>query len=154
MSDALMSPAGPPGFRVVVARWPEDAETLRRIRTEVFVGEQSVPAELEWDGRDPDCVHVLAVDREGRAIGTARLLPEGRIGRMAVIRKWRRRGVGGAMLERLVAEAAAAGMRRVELASQVHAAAFYERYGFRASGDVFMEAGIPHRHMVLELSVS
>jgi predicted GNAT family N-acyltransferase len=138
--------------RVRLADWARDRDALRRIRHEVFVVEQQVPAELEWDGIDADCRHALAEDAAGRPIGCGRLLPDGHIGRMAVLRDSRGQGVGAALLARLVAEARAAGHASVVLNAQTQALAFYARQGFVAFGDEFFEAGIAHRAMRRDLS--
>ncbi|HYT86545.1 MAG TPA: GNAT family N-acetyltransferase [Burkholderiales bacterium] len=124
----------------------------RPVREKVFVEEQGVPRELEWDEWDERCEHAVACDSKGRAIGTARLLPEGRIGRMAVLVEWRRRGVGAALLGALIALARERSMPRVTLHAQTHAAGFYRRFGFSERGGEFSEAGIPHVEMALELS--
>ncbi len=138
-------------FRVRNARWPDDEAPLRALRHAVFVVEQGVPEALEWDGADAECRHVLAEDAEGRAIGCGRLLPDGHIGRMAVLAPWRGRGVGTALLEALVALARELGHARVALNAQTHAVPFYARCGFVPCGPEFMEAGIPHRAMEREL---
>lgn len=117
----------------------------------MFIIEQQVPEELEWDEADAVSVHALALDGEGRAIGTGRLLPDGRIGRMAVVREWRRRGVGSAILKWLVASARRQEFHVLHLHAQTHALDFYANHGFIAQGDDFSEAGIPHRKMVLSL---
>ncbi len=135
------------GFTVRLAEWPRDAASLRALRHEVFVVEQQVPASLEWDGSDGDCRHALAEDATGAAIGCGRLLPDGHIGRMAVRAPWRGRGVGAAVLRRLVQLATELGYAHVVLNAQTHAEPFYARHGFTPCGDVFMEAGIPHRTM-------
>ena len=124
---------------------------MREIRTTVFVDEQGVPAELEWDEWDEKCTHALARATTGEAIGTGRLLPDGHIGRMAVVMHWRRKGVGSAILDTLIAAAIDAGHACVALHAQTHALAFYARFGFEVESDVFMEAGIPHRSMRLTL---
>ena len=134
-------------FSLRVAAWPDDEPTLRAIRHEVFVVEQHVPEDLEWDGIDAACGHVLALDRDGRPIGCGRLLPDGHIGRMAVVAEWRGRGVGTALLAELVALARAAGHARVALNAQTHAMPFYARCGFAPCGEEYEEAGIPHRAM-------
>ena len=134
-------------FRVRVARWEAEQEILRRIRTEVFIIEQKVPVALEWDSVDADCRHAIAEDLAGNPIGCGRLLPDGYIGRVAVLRPWRGRGVGSAILSRLTDVARYAGFARVALKAQTHALAFYERHGFAATGAEFEEAGIPHRVM-------
>jgi predicted GNAT family N-acyltransferase len=117
------------------------------IRYEVFVIEQNVPVELEWDDMDKVCLHAVAYDEQGQAIGTGRLLPDGHIGRMAVRKAARGTGVGGALLEALMARAKERGDRSVLLSAQTHAEPFYLRYGFVREGKEFMEAGIPHIHM-------
>lgn len=120
------------------------------IRTQVFVGEQHVPPEIELDELDAVAVHVLALV-DGQPVGTGRLVVNddgsARVGRMAVLRPHRYRGVGSAVLEALVEFARQRGVERVVLAGQVHAIPFYERFGFVANGDVFEEAGIEHRWM-------
>lgn len=134
-------------MQVSVVAWPEASAALRGIRTEVFVREQGVPVELEEDGLDPECAHVIARDASGRAIGAGRLLPDGRIGRMAVLRRERGRGVGSALLAALIGAARERGLREVHLHAQAHATAFYVRHGFVAEGDTFFEAGIRHVSM-------
>lgn len=120
---------------------------LRAVRETVFIGEQRVPIEEEWDEHDAECVHVLATDEQGTPIGTGRLLPDGHIGRMAVLAHYRGRGVGAAILERLLLEAQHRGHKHLVLNAQTHAIEFYARFGFVAEGDEFQEAGIPHRRM-------
>jgi predicted GNAT family N-acyltransferase len=120
---------------------------LRRVRRDVFVREQGVPEALEWDGRDAVCRHVVANDDKGAAIGCGRLLPDGGIGRLAVERAWRGRGVGSAILSRLVDIASNTGFERVVLNARTDAAAFYARRGFAAAGPEFTEAGIRHLRM-------
>jgi predicted GNAT family N-acyltransferase len=139
-------------LRVELGAWEAVRAEAAAIRTVVFVDEQRVPAELELDEHDAVSVHALAREPGGRAIGTGRLLPDGHIGRMAVLRDWRGRGVGGALLGALVARAAARGMTRLVLNAQTHALPFYARHGFAAFGAEFMEAGIPHVAMAREIS--
>ena len=139
--------AAAPGFRVRLADWARDVDALRRIRHEVFVVEQQVPADLEWDGTDGDCRHALAEDAAGRPIGCGRLLADGHVGRMAVLAPWRGRGVGAALLGLLVEEARRAGQRRVVLNAQTRALGFYACHGFVPFGEEFVEAGIAHRAM-------
>ncbi|MEO8627275.1 MAG: GNAT family N-acetyltransferase [Betaproteobacteria bacterium] len=134
-------------FSVRRADWDLDVEKIRGVRETVFVLEQNVPVELEWDGIDVDCAHMLAESPDGSAIGTGRLLPDGHIGRMAVLQAWRGNGVGAKLLLELVALAAERGLREVVLNAQTHALGFYELYGFAAFGDEFLDAGIPHRSM-------
>jgi len=141
-------------YTVRIADWARDETKLKSIRRDVFVVEQSVPESLEWDGIDAQCAHAIAEDDSGRAIGCGRLLPDGHIGRMAVRREWRGRGVGAALLERLIALASARGDARVMLNAQAHAMPFYARYGFRPVGEPFDEAGIPHQAMEARVGVA
>ena len=134
-------------FRVRRADWERDHEHLRRIREAVFVREQHVPPALEWDGSDASCCQVLAEDMDGTPIGTGRLLPDGHIGRMAVLATWRGRGVGSALLSELLRWAAEQGMTEVALNAQTHALGFYQQHGFSAEGEVFLDAGIDHMRM-------
>lgn len=138
-------------FTVREVDWHERRAELRAIRTAVFIEEQGVPAELEWDEIDASCRHVLAFSTDGAAIGTGRLLPDGHIGRMAVLRAWRGRGAGSAILNRLLDLARMAGFDIVRLHAQTHAVGFYVKHGFTVIGDEFMEAGIPHRAMTQRL---
>jgi predicted GNAT family N-acyltransferase len=131
--------------------WPDAEGEAMRIRDAVFVAEQGVPPEIERDEWDRRSDHALAFDRAGGVVGTGRLLPDGHIGRMAVLPEWRGRGIGGRILAALIARARERGMRRVVLNAQTHAAPFYARHGFVAFGDEFMEAGIPHVAMARDI---
>jgi predicted GNAT family N-acyltransferase len=140
-------------FHVEIADWSrEDQRTaLLDLRGTVFIQEQGVPEQRERDGLDGDCWHVLARDDAGRPIGCGRLTPAHKIGRMAVLREWRGRGVGAALLRELVARARAQGWPEVALDAQVSAIGFYEREDFVAYGEEFEDAGLPHRAMRLGL---
>lgn len=121
------------------------------IRMRVFVSEQGVPAEIELDEEDHHAIHFLATT-SGRSVGTARLVMQGKeakIGRMAILKKYRRRGIGAALLKRVIAAAKRRGARIIFLHAQVPVIGFYEKMGFRCVGPVFDEAGIAHRKMVL-----
>jgi predicted GNAT family N-acyltransferase len=126
--------------------WPRAQADAKPIRFTVFVDEQRVPAEIELDEHDARCIHALAYE-DGRAVGTGRLLPDGHIGRMAVLKSHRGKGVGKALLRALVDAARRRGDREVLLSSQVHAKGFYEGEGFEPDGPVYEEAGIPHQSM-------
>jgi predicted GNAT family N-acyltransferase len=129
---------------VKILPWADARTAAQCIREAVFVAEQGVPREIELDDWDERCEHALAYDASGRPVGTGRLLPDGHIGRMAVLRESRGQGVGGEVLEALIERARERGMRCVALNAQTHAAPFYARYGFIVAGETFMEAGIPH----------
>lgn len=135
-------------FAVAVVDYATSLEALRAVRDPVFVLEQRVPEAIERDALDPLCTHVLARDAQGRPVGTGRLAPDGKIGRMAVLADWRGRGVGRAMLRALVDRAAADGLGRVHLHAQVDAEAFYAAEGFLPTGERFAEAGIQHQAML------
>ena len=136
---------------VRILAWPEARVAAMSVREPVFVVEQGVPPEIELDEWDQRSDHALALAPDGRVVGTGRLLPDGHVGRMAVLRDWRGKGVGGAILAALIERAAVRGMTRVVLNAQTHAVPFYARYGFAVSGDEFMEADIPHVAMTREL---
>jgi predicted GNAT family N-acyltransferase len=137
-------------FEVRLVAWDEAREALASVRHAVFVVEQRVPEELEWDEADAVALHALA-SAAGVPIGTARLLPDGHIGRIAVLREWRGRGAGDALLASMLDAARERGFDTALLNAQVHALDFYRRHGFEAEGDVFLDAGIPHRAMRLDL---
>jgi len=127
--------------------WDKAQPVAAPLRFAIFVGEQNVPPGIELDEMDEKSLHALAFDDAGQAIGTGRLLPDGRIGRMAVVKEWRRRGVGADLLDALVAEARRRGLREVKLSAQLQAAEFYRARGFVAEGKVYEEAGILHQAM-------
>jgi YbgC/YbaW family acyl-CoA thioester hydrolase len=147
--------AGEPMVEVRVGSWRDLEQAARPIRAEVFVGEQQIPAEMEWDDADGDAVHAVAFNRLGRALGTGRMLEHvpgtAKIGRMAVAAAARHCGVGRAVLDALLAAARARGDRQAMLHAQLGAAAFYERAGFVRRGPAFDEAGIAHVEMVRAL---
>jgi predicted GNAT family N-acyltransferase len=138
-------------FEVRIVDWDAARADARPVRHTVFVVEQQVPLELEWDDRDAVCDHAIAYDAAGRPIGTGRLLPDARIGRMAVVAEWRGKGVGAAILAALLERARQRGKQRVTLHAQTHAAGFYAKYGFVTEGAVFIEADIPHVTMTRTL---
>lgn len=134
-------------LHVRIADWHKDYEELRRIRETVFVAEQAVPPELEWDAEDNDAVHFLACEGD-YPIGTARLLADGQIGRVSVLKDWRGLKVGEALLHAVIAEAEKRGLSQQMLSAQVQATPFYEKLGFTVVSDEYLEAGIPHVDMV------
>ncbi len=136
-------------IHVRVADWQKDNAEIRRIRETVFIAEQSVPPELEWDADDADAVHFLAFEGDF-PIGTARLLPDGEIGRVSVLKDWRGLKVGDTLMQAVIGEAEKRGLTRQMLSAQVQATAFYERLGFSLVSEEFLEVGIPHVDMVRE----
>ncbi len=133
--------------------WPEDATTLEAIRRTVFIEEQGVPKAIEWDGQEEQARHVIA-EYQGDAIGCGRLLEDGRIGRLAVLPKWRSQGIGERLLRMLLTLAQQRGDTAVYLHAQADAVDFYARAGFSAVGEPFDEAGIRHQDMHLALDYS
>ena len=139
------------GFTVRLVDWADDGDGLRAVRRAVFIEEQAIPEDMEWDRQDAVYSHVVAEDARGNPIGCGRLLPDGHIGRMAVLRDWRGRGVGAALLVHLMDLARSRGLERAILEAQTRAMPFYVRHGFAATGDEYLEAGIPHRRMTRTL---
>jgi predicted GNAT family N-acyltransferase len=134
-------------FAVRVVSWQRERARLEAVRSAVFIDEQQVPAELEFDDDDARSRHALALDAQDAAVGCARLLPDGSIGRVAVLAAWRGRGVGSALLARLMDVARYAGFERVGLNARSDTRDFYARYGFMARGEEFVEIGIRHQRM-------
>ena len=130
--------------------WTEAEPALAQIRRKVFIEEQQVPEELEWDGEDAQAIQLLAYSAD-IPVGTVRMLTDGHLGRMAVLKEYRHRGIGRLLMQEMLALARQQGLPRVVLSAQTHAIAFYQRFGFIAEGDTFLDAGIPHRQMALSL---
>lgn len=139
-------------FNIQVADWFTCEEDLKEIRTKVFIEEQNIPFNEEFDDADLTSVHVLARDQNNNAIGTARLLITDTIGRVAVLKAWRGNGVGRALVLYLMEMARNRGAARIYLDAQNHAIPFYERLGFRVVGREFLDAGIPHFKMAIDFS--
>ncbi|TKJ36533.1 MAG: GNAT family N-acetyltransferase [Planctomycetes bacterium B3_Pla] len=132
---------------VSVVNWSDRQAELIYVRRAVFIEEQKVPESIEIDGKDPDCFHVLACDRAGNAIGSARLTKSGKIGRMAVMPKYRGQGVGTKMLDAIMEHGRSNGPTDFHLSAQISAVGFYEKMGFEPYGEEFQEAGIKHINM-------
>jgi predicted GNAT family N-acyltransferase len=137
-------------FTVEQVKWQDKKSHLRHIRTTVFIEEQHVPIDMEWDEYDETCVHVIAETNE-EPIGTARLLESGQIGRMAVLKAYRNHGVATKMLEKQLSIAKSLKMNAVFLNSQIDVVEFYKKFGFVEEGGIFDDAGIPHRKMTKAL---
>lgn len=139
---------------VIEAGWFEYKDDLQLIRKVVFIDEQDVPKDLEWDGLDEDATHFLALNSAGQKLGCARLLPSGQIGRMAVYKEFRDQGIGLLLLNAAVDNARAKGFDRVFLHAQAYAEEFYRRGGFLPHGELFAEAGIDHIAMEMKLPLA
>ncbi|MEO7031616.1 MAG: GNAT family N-acetyltransferase [Herbaspirillum sp.] len=131
-------------IQIKLGDWRSLQQQAQTIRTEVFVLEQQVPQELEWDEMDARSLHALAYSTDKHPIGTGRLLPDGHIGRMAVLQLERGHGAGAAILHALMRAARERGDTAVMLHAQIHAAGFYQKFGFERVGEEFLEAGIRH----------
>ncbi|HEX9208105.1 MAG TPA: GNAT family N-acetyltransferase [Steroidobacteraceae bacterium] len=146
-----MSPSHPDDYVVDLATWQDDRAAIEHVRRTVFIEEQRIPEREEWDDLDPLVTHVLARTRPGSGkrdvVGTGRLEPTGKIGRVAVLPQYRGTGAGVVIMRRLVQLAAERGFTEVYLNAQTSACGFYERLGFRAEGPEFDEVGIPHQRM-------
>jgi len=132
---------------ILLTSFSEAESEICTIRNTVFGDEQNVPPEIDWDGKDEKCLHALALGEKGEAVATGRLAPEGKIGRLAVLRSHRGKGVGTGMLRALVEAARGRGLRQVFLHAQTQALRFYEQEGFRVRGGSFCEAEIEHYYM-------
>jgi predicted GNAT family N-acyltransferase len=139
-------------FWITPCSWHTHANALKLIREQVFILEQQVPLEQEWDGLDATAQHLLASNAQGEAIGCARLLQSGSIGRMAVIKTWRGYGVGSALLAMAVSLHQQQGVETITLSAQVHALAFYAKAGFLISSQPYLDANIMHVDMQLVCS--
>lgn len=138
-------------LKIEQANWDTDQAHIQSIRQQVFIQEQSVPADLEWDGKDNTATHWLAW-QDGKAVATVRLLADGHLGRMAVLADYRGGGIGRRLLNTVVEAATKQQLLEIYLYAQLHALAFYTAAGFIPEGDEFMDAGIAHRTLRLRLS--
>lgn len=134
-------------YTIVHTSWQQHQADIRNIRLKVFVEEQNVPLELEWEGGDENYHYVLALDDKNQAIATGRIGADGHIGRMAVLKHWRNLGVGRAMLTAIIKYAKQQNIPRTFLNAQSSAITFYEKQGFNIISDEFLDAGIPHKTM-------
>ena len=136
-------------------RWNKDKTALASIRKKVFIEEQKVPEELEWDEFDELCIHVLVTNHQNNPIATGRIKPDGHIGRMAVLKEYRNTGIGTAILKELIKSAhnnhQGKHLTKVYLHAQTTAIPFYEKQGFISCSDEFMDANIPHKTMEKQL---
>ena len=133
-------------INIRIANWDTDKDNLVRIRRRVFIEEQHVPENMEWDQYDDSSTHFLAT-LDNNVIATARLKTDGQIGRMAVLAEYRNKGIGSKLLQFVLLTALQQKQKKVYLHAQVSAISFYEKHGFTTCGDIFYEADIPHREM-------
>ncbi len=135
-------------YSIHIVDFTQHEKEIRLVRNTVFTGEQGISSAIDFDGRCPDCYHVLARNEAGEPVGTGRMQKNGHIGRLAVIAAWRGNVIGKAMLEALISHARRIGLRQVYLNSQQSAVGFYEKCGFICDGEIFHEVNIPHIKMV------
>lgn len=139
-------------MKTIETDWSKHQNELTAIRSKVFIEEQKVPVELEVDEHDPDAIHFLVMNEDKQFIGTARLLNDGHIGRLAVLKEYRNQGIGTKLLSDILYKAEQLNITRVFLNAQVDAEKFYKNHGFVSKGEVFMDAGIPHIKMTKKLN--
>lgn len=139
-------------FTVSLVSWHDGEPLLKSIRKAVFIDEQGISPELEWDGLDEDCRHALLLSSQGEAIGCGRMMADGHIGRIAVLPAWRKQKVGTAIMEALLNYARAHDYPQVDVDAQTYAIPFYKTFGFDEEGEVFLDAGLPHIKMRLKLA--
>ncbi len=146
-----MSKPTKPKYAIQISEvdWDSAEKLLSALRTEVFIEEQRVSPELEWDGLDQSAKHLLALDSNGEPVGCARIIAPGSIGRMAVLENRRGQGVGQALLSAAIAVCKQHGWTNIVLSAQTYAIPFYEKAGFIVTSEMYLDAGIPHRDMSL-----
>ena len=139
-------------IEIIEAVWSQHHEAMSAIRRVVFIEEQGVPEDLEWDGLDADCSHVLAYDQtQQQPVGTGRLVADGQIGRMAIHKGYRRMGIGHKILQKMIELAKRDGHTQVYLHAQLYVVDFYQQARFETVGETFMDAGIPHVKMARKI---
>lgn len=142
-------------FTITQTTWQEAQQALSMLRTTVFMEEQQVSAEDEWDGKDECAIHFLVSDAKGHAIGCARILHETHhttpcfhIGRVAILKTYRKQGIGHQLMQTTIAWCQKQHPDySIYLHAQTERITFYERLNFVAQGEIFMDAGIPHIEM-------
>lgn len=138
---------------IIESPWSKYAQMIQQIRRSVFIDEQKVPEKLEWDGLDESAIHLVAFgDSNSEIIAYGRLLPHGKLTRMAVALPFRNRGYGRAIVQMAFTKARNLGLQRMTLDAQVHACDFYRKLGFSEQGEPFLDAGIEHMHMSRDLT--
>lgn len=141
------------GFKTTITTFRQHFEAIRMIRTEVFVHEQEIPLELEFDDQDEHCIHaVVFANNEPVATGRLNLEQDGRIGRIAVLKSHRRKGLGSLVMDALEQKAITANAQQIWFHAQVQAITFYQSLGYKTEGEEFPEDGIPHIAMRKRLS--
>jgi predicted GNAT family N-acyltransferase len=139
-------------LKVEIVKWIHEHNSLTMLREKVFIEEQKVTPQLEWDGLDKEAIHFLAL-KEGIAIGCARAIIKNnymQLGRMAVLKEQRQQGVGNALIEKAIVTAKLNQLSTIQISAQCHAIDFYTKFGFQVTSDIYLDAETPHRNMQLE----
>ena len=142
------------GLNIQQADWAVVEQEARRIRTAVFIEEQSIAVEDEWDDQDAIALHFIVYDAQQQAIATARLLSNHSVGRVAVLKAYRGHGIGRILMQQIIAQAKIEQRPRLKLSAQVHAIHFYESLGFTVQGSEYLDCGIPHVDMTMMFDTS
>ena len=138
-------------LKIEIVKWIDEYELLTMIREKVFIEEQKVTSQLEWDGMDKDAIHFLAF-KDKKGVGCARafvIQNRMQLGRMAVLREYRGEGIGSALIETAMTLAKLNQLSGIYISAQCHAIDFYKKFGFEVTSDMYLDAEIPHRDMKL-----
>ena len=139
-------------LKIEIVKWIDDHTQLKNIREKVFIQEQKVTPQLEWDGMDEKAIHFL-VFNDKAAIGCARAIvikDHMQLGRMAVLKEYRGQGIGSALIEKAMTTAKLNQLSAIYISAQCHAIDFYKKFGFEVTSDIYLDAEIPHRDMTLD----
>ena len=139
-------------LKIEIVKWIDGPSQLKNIREKVFIQEQKVTPQLEWDGMDEKAIHFL-VFNDKAAIGCARAIvikDHMQLGRMAVLKEYRGQGIGGALIEKAMTIAKLNQLSAIYISAQCHAIDFYKKFGFEVTSDIYLDAEIPHRDMTLD----
>ena len=139
-------------LKIEIVKWIDGLSQLKNIREKVFIQEQKVTPQLEWDGMDEKAIHFL-VFKDEEAIGCARAIviqSHMQLGRMAVLKEYRGQGIGSALIEQAMTTAKLNQLSAIYISAQCHAIDFYKKFGFEVTSDIYLDAEIPHRDMTLD----
>ncbi|CAM8332412.1 ElaA Predicted acyltransferase [Candidatus Methylopumilus planktonicus] len=139
-------------LKIEIVKWIDGLSQLKNIREKVFIQEQKVTPQLEWDGMDEKAIHFL-VFNDKAAIGCARAIvikDHMQLGRMAVLKEYRGQGIGSALIEKAMTTAKLNQLSAIYISAQCHAIDFYKKFGFEVTSGIYLDAEIPHRDMTLD----
>ena len=138
-------------YKIITGGWEQLQKDAKLIREQVFIQEQGIAPEDEWDDLDATVLHFIVYDRE-QPIATARLLPQHSVGRVAVLMPYRKQGIGKILMEHIIEYARQQNLPYLKLSAQTYVTAFYEALGFVGQGEEYLDCAIPHIDMTLELN--